>query len=763
VEPPAPTLRPDRTVEAVDGHIQIPLILRFDPETVQAEIIFDRAAQTHLDLAYFWKYYPGMLSVDVLDLNTDEKEVTLRIIFANPLEDQLRDVRMIFIPESPVHPQTFDGWSIRAGAEIENPDTYFIFGEDSDLHAVESHASVMREIVFSYSPPFTEKITPFVLDAVVNNNTAEPYEFGATDQTGRLFQVAISDWQDDISWVELDTGPLNLPAPLQLTKFGNENIWVTSVPDIDNGIYTLRLTAGSPELPGELGEGDDAVAVHFIEFSWPPDEPVIPLQDGNGIYIYTFIDPDTNTAPTDVIAWINKFQNEMGGDYLIMEYGEICNSGYLSMHSWVPIYIEWLDLYAPDLPIYLNFDNLGFQPVHIDPCHHLPENYTEKFFENLQDSIRGQILEDPAFDSVKGFHFDIEIFPGQYTEDNLFEIYGRYSDFLARLHMEPDFGGRNITLYDFDHHPVRDVPSLAYLCTTDAFYGEAYFSRFSFQWDPSEYETGFWRLEKILATYDAWAEQYGRPWHPIPGTFSGWYDGYTDTLLNFTLCPDHRLVIIDDFCFGKGLINTINEWDVVRAHDVHGMWVEKVILELDTGEKIFPSNGFAVYQMGDGDRETLSDDYVFCRTAYSMSRAYRIIDEHDDALSGGSVVFRYENNQDWKASALVNPLGRGDITAVSGHVMFGDGLNLQLHPELWGGITIELVEPLTPEITENPSYMKSIDLVGVEDGSYIFPDLPRAVVTIRAFADGWSSDPVTINLTENYAYRENVDLIINPI
>ncbi|MCX6646672.1 MAG: hypothetical protein NTY09_09980, partial [bacterium] len=120
-----------------------------------------------------------------------------------------------------------------------------------------------------------------------------------------------------------------------------------------------------------------------------------------------------------------------------------------------------------------------------------------------------------------------------------------------------------------------------------------------------------------------------------------------------------------------------------------------------------------------------------------------------------------ENNMAWKAAGLNGLFSRGQIGGISGNVRFGDGLSIQQHPELWGGITIELLDPSGPGIDDNPGYMKSIDIVGVEDGSYIFPDLPSGSVTIRAVADGWASEPVTVNLTGNFTYVDNVDLILN--
>jgi len=744
------------------GHLQAVQSILFDPASGTVEILRERATATHLDLAYFWKYYPDMLSIRLLGYDPVAHELDLEITFTNPLGKPLRDIRAIFEQDAQVVPLTIDGWSIRGGAPVENPDPYFAFAASAPYRSLEPKESSIREIVFGYRPPLDPMVLTFVLDATVNSNTAEPYWFGTPELTGRLFHVAISDWQDDITGVFLDATPCGLTVPLRLAAFGDEGEWGTSIPDIPEGDYRLLLKAASPESVGEIGEGEPATAVSWVDLHWPPDGPLVPLPSGHGIYCYSFIDPDANTPPVNAAKFISRFRGDMGGEWLIMEYGEICNSGYLSMHSWVPLYVQWIHQAAPDLPIHLNLDNLGFPPPSQDPCHHSIENYTKTFFDNLLASIKGQILKNSAFDAVSGIHLDIEVFPSQYPPDELFAIYARYADFLARLHLEPELRGRNITIYEFDIHPRREAGDLAYLCTTDAFLGEGYFCRFAWDWVAGESATPFDELGKILGTYRTWGLEYGRPYYPILATFSGWMDGNKDTVVNYTPCPSGMLYQIDDHCFGTGDFKTINEFDIVRMQDVHGMVVEKVILNLPSGEQIFPANGFAVYLLGDGDPDTPCDDVVFCRTAYSVARARDIMMEAANPLTLGSATFRFENNSYWKAAALARPLGRGDITAVAGTIRFGDGLDIRHHPELWGGITIELLDPLTPEILGHPAYRTSIDIVGVVDGSYLFPDLPRAVVTIQAVADGWASDPVMLDMTGNFAYRDNIDLILKP-
>ena len=758
---------PPGTITAVGpvwsgSHLQFVARLTLDPSAAGIEIIPDRSVMTHLDLAYFWKYYGYMLSVKVLGHDPVGHKLTVRITFTNPLGKELRDIRAIFPKDSDIVPITIDGWSVRGGAPASNPDPYFAFGLTYPNRAIAPGDSDSREIVFYYKPPLSLKNLTFVLDATVEKNTAEPYQFGQAALTGRFFHVAMSDWQDDITTAVLDTRPCGLIYPLRLASFGQQGEWGTSIPDIAPGNYRLLLTAESPESPGEIGEGEPAVAVTWVDLHWPPDGPLVPISNGHGIYGYSFIDPDTNLPPTDANAFVDRFRNDMGGDWLIMEYGEICNSGYLAMNAWVPQYVYWLHNAAPDLPIHLNLDNLGFVAPANDPCQHVPENYTDAFFNHLLESIRGQIFENPQFDCVSGLHFDIEIFPGSYTEDQLFIIYKRYADFLARLHLEAGLRGRNITVYEFDRHPHKVVGDLAYLCTTDAFLGEVYFDRFTWDWDPKEYATSFLALKKIMGMHRSWAMEYGRPYYPVLGTFSGWIDAYKDTLGSITVCPGQYLLLIDEHCFGKGPLHTINEFDIVKAKDIHGKLVERVILYIDSGEPIFPSNGFAVYLLGDDNPNNIADDTVFCRTAYAMAKALRSIQEVSDPLVRGIVTFRYENNSYWKAGAYADPLGRGDITAVSGQIRFGDGLEIQKHPELWGLITIELLDPLTPEVLNHPCYRTSIDIVGIADGSYIFPDLPRGKITIRAVAPGWESDPVTLNMDRNFAYKDHVDLILKP-
>lgn len=754
---PVEGVSPEQYIQAT-GHMKAIQSIIVNPATGQVEILQERSVTTHLDLAWFWKYYPNMLKVKMLDFDPGTMEFTIEITFTNPIITEIRDVRCIFPKEGNFLPLTIDGWSVRAGADISDPDPFFGFGREFPNRAIQPLESDTRQIVFKPEPQLSPYIITFVLDATVENNTAESYEFGQPKLTGRYFQMAVSDWQDDITSVFLDVTPCGWPVPLRLAKFENHIEWGTSVPDLDPGNYRLLVITASPESEGEIGEGESAFASHWINFKWPPDDPIIPLPRGQGIYAYSLIDPDTNLPPTDAELFMNKFRNEMGGDFLILEYGEICNSGYLAMHDWVPIHIGWMQAYAPDLPIHLNFDNIGFPEQQYDPCMHPPEYYSQDFFDNLLDSIRGQVLDNPVFDNIEGLHFDIEVIPQFYDETELFNIYNRYGEFLARLHLEPDLNGRVITIYEFDWHPCGGPDDLPYLSTTDAFFAECYYSRFTWLWNPDKFLTPFLALYKEAGTYQNWSEQHGRPFYPIAGTFSGWIDLKQDTLGSVTICGDFLSLLIDEHCFGKGPFNTINEFDIVRDSATHGMVVEKVILELPSGEPIFPASGFAVYLMGDGDPETESDDTIFCRTAYSTARTIDIFRNIKNDLIPGFVTFRYENNLEWKAAGLNGMARRRGIGGISGRIRFGDGLSLQLHPELWGGITIELMDS---DILDNPVYRSSIDIVGVEDGSYLFPDLPLGNLTIRAVADGWSSDPVTVILNDPFAYQANVDLILN--
>lgn len=111
----------------------------------------------------------------------------------------------------------------------------------------------------------------------------------------------------------------------------------------------------------------------------------------------------------------------------------------------------------------------------------------------------------------------------------------------------------------------------------------------------------------------------------------------------------------------------------------------------------------------------------------------------------------------------MEPLDRGEIAGVSGRLRFSDGLSIQQHPEIWDSLQINLIDPLTPEITESQMYRTSIDIIGVEDGSYIFPDLPGTVVTIQASSDGWVSDPVEVDLNGFFEYRSGIDLMMRPL
>jgi hypothetical protein len=740
-------------------HVQISHSVSFDPETGEIEIVPDRTTLTHVDLTWLWKYYAGMLKIDILNHDPVAHVITVSAQFKNPLQRTLGDVRAIFLPDGDLVPVNFDGWTTRGGADIENPDVYIAFGRNMPDGRLDPYESDTREITFSYNPPLKLKIISFVLDATLSANTAEPYAFGTPHMTGRFFCIQISDWQDDITTAFLHPSAGISPAPFRMAPFG-DGMWGTSIFDIPPGNYRWRVTAESPESPGE--DERTAVAVHWVDLKWPPDGPLVPLPTGLGIYGYGFRDPDTNLPPTDPAAAMEKLKTKMGGKWILTPFGYVCNSGYLSMSSQTPGYVQAMHNADPNIPVHLNLDKITFPPQEYDPCMHPPEKYTQLFWDHLLESIRGQILENPKFDCVSGIHFDIEIHSVNYTETELRAIYHRYADFLARLHLEPSLRGRNITCYEFDFHPHNTPEDLPYLCTVDAFLPEVYYTRFTWSWDPSIYPTPYFYMQKELATYDFWSLEYGRPFYPILATFAGWIDGNEDTLGLITPCAQRPMRMIDDTCFGNSAFNTMDEFAVVKDRAVHGMYIEKVILNIPEGDPIYPSSGLAVYRLGDSFPTTVGDDIIACRTAYAMARAVTTVEDYGGRLMPGIGLFRYENNMSWKAAIFGDPIERGAIAGLSGRIRFIDHLSLQQHPELWEGITVNLLDPLTPEIIESPVYRTSVDLVGIDDGSYLFYDLPPEVVTIQAEADGWQSSTATVDLRGFFEYEDNVDLMMYP-
>jgi len=754
----------DRSVPvAAPGHVLISSTLTIDLLSNNIESTPCRNITTHLDLQYMWKDYPDMLTFKLTGHDPINHILDVEVTFKNPLDSILGDVRAIWPPGDVLAPVTFDGWSIRGGAPEYDPDPFFTFGIELPNRLIAPDVTSSREISFEYDPDVPLLETEFVLDATVDANTAEPFDFSDPDLYGRFFSINISDWQDDITSVVLDMVPADYPYPVRLQSFGEGNRWGGTVPDIKSGDYWLRLIALSPETPGEINDDLPATAIHWISLSWPPDDPLVPLPHGQGIYGYSFIDPDTNLPPTNAVAFMNKFRGDMGGDFIILEYGEICNSGYLAMHESTPQYFYWMNNVAPDLPIHLNFDNLGFPPADQDPCGHAPLGYTELFFEHLLASIRGQVLENPDFDCVSGIHFDIEPNVWLYTEEELFEIYDLYADFLAKLHLEPDLNGRNITVYDNEVHPEGNITDLYYLSMADAFMPEVYYSRYHFSWDPETLPSPFYRLNKQLGLYHEWATRHGTPYYPVIATFSCWIDAYMDDFPQLTLCPGGKILMIDEYCFGKGPLNTCDEYVILDAHDVHGKVVESVLFNLESGEPIFPATGFAVYMLGDGNPDTIADDSIFIRTAYATAKTLFTLNLHQNPLMPGFTTFRYENDQVWKAAGLSGHAARGEITCIGGYVSFSDDSTMQDHPELWGNITIELIDPDTVAIHSNPAYMTSTDIIGAGDGSYLLPDLPTGVLTLRAHADGWQSDPVTVEMTQHFAYRDDVNFVLNPL
>ena len=87
----------------------------------------------------------------------------------------------------------------------------------------------------------------------------------------------------------------------------------------------------------------------------------------------------------------------------------------------------------------------------------------------------------------------------------------------------------------------------------------------------------------------------------------------------------------------------------------------------------------------------------------------------------GFSIFRYETTHSWKAAVFGDPIESGAIAGCSGQIHFRIISAFMSIPSVWGKVTISLLDPLTTEILNNPVYRKSIDIVGIDDGSVHFP------------------------------------------
>ena len=232
--------------------------LDFDPSIPVARAVPIRLASFHVDVTPFITppECSDCIELTVLEFSTDDGILDLEASVTNPTEFSGFDVRAILRWE------TGHVW-------LENPDDYTLLFDDGGdrtlnpfiAYAVEeadrefgAAETYTREIDFRFSETGHFGEITFVVEASYPVHCNEPYEISNQSVSGELVgplpvivSCQVSDWQDDVTAVTVDAGPL-ADDPFELTQ-DSDTRWsgtISNLNGVDPGVYDLLIRAASP-------------------------------------------------------------------------------------------------------------------------------------------------------------------------------------------------------------------------------------------------------------------------------------------------------------------------------------------------------------------------------------------------------------------------------------------------------------------------------------------------------------------------------------
>ena len=229
--------------------------LQFDPATEEVEIIYDREAAIHYNIAGYLNPPacggPGCITAAFVAWDPVAQIVTFNVSITNPTPWTPSDVRMIFY------------WL--GGREIVNADSFtrafvgsiepFIAFGKANPNRTFPGAGTITETVQIYWPPLSPFTIWFHVSAWVWIGCRDPYEINGMFQTGDLYPSGgaatigchVLDWQSDVTSVSIDTtvinGGVSFLANVGVTQWEQG---VTNSMGAPVGIYTMLITAASP-------------------------------------------------------------------------------------------------------------------------------------------------------------------------------------------------------------------------------------------------------------------------------------------------------------------------------------------------------------------------------------------------------------------------------------------------------------------------------------------------------------------------------------
>ncbi len=232
--------------------------LDFDPVTETARAVPVRTSQFHVDVTPFIlpPECPNCLDMVVTSFSKPDGILDLTATIKNPTTYTGLDVRAILRWETGhiwlTNPDDYTLLFDDGGLKTLNP--FIAYAKDVDNREFLPMATHSREIDFRFSESGHFGEITFVVEASFPTHCNEPYEIANQSADGELIgttpvtiQCDVFDWQEDVTGVSLDPGPLADDPIALLPDTGT--LWTCTLANLKNapaGQYNLLIRAMSP-------------------------------------------------------------------------------------------------------------------------------------------------------------------------------------------------------------------------------------------------------------------------------------------------------------------------------------------------------------------------------------------------------------------------------------------------------------------------------------------------------------------------------------
>ena len=246
-----------------------------NPQTGQSEIANDRNSDFYYHVTGLIKNY---LKIHVLEIIGTTWKIEVEI--TNPTAIQVHDVRVVFLDTYGKTVLNPDGFTNLYDPADKNP--YIAFAKEYPNRAFPVGPGAKdTEILLLDWPSGQPSYVSYRVGVSLGGNCGDPYLINNPKQTGELYpsggsstiSVDVFDWQNNISWVKVDTTPLTGGLTNLAHAGGNTySATISNTKSAPVGTYKCLVAASSPN-------SDNLIAYSYMNIAVVVDQPPVVTYD----------------------------------------------------------------------------------------------------------------------------------------------------------------------------------------------------------------------------------------------------------------------------------------------------------------------------------------------------------------------------------------------------------------------------------------------------------------------------------------------------